>query len=278
MIGHMASSVTSATRTRRGSLIRLCDVLCHAVATSVPGTMLVVTLLVTGVAEAQTIDTTGTLGVANANHEGEKLFFGYSRIEVDATRSGGQGATSWSGMGWYGRDHDRVWWRTLGDRTGAAYSAAEAQLLYGRYVKTFWDVVVGYRRDFKPAGANYLAVGLAGIAPYWFDVEATAFLSDRGQVSARTQLAVDVLWTQRLVSRPSARVDWAATADRARSSGAGVNSLEVGVQTRYEIRRKFAPYVDLRYGQRRGETRRLFSADGRDAGGVTVRGGLRLIW
>lgn len=262
----------------RASLLPLRVVARRAIAALVSALTLLLTPPVARVAAAQAVDTTRGPGVANANHEGEKLSFGYGRLELDATRSGGQGAVAWSGIGWYGGDHHRVWWRTLGDRTGPAYTAAEAQLLYGRYVRTFWDVFAGYRRDFEPAGANYLVLGVQGIAPYWFEVEGTAFVSDRGQVSGRSQLAVDALWTQRLISRPSVRVDWAATADRRRASGAGVTNLEAGVQTRYEIRRKFAPYLDVRYGQRRGETRRLLSAAGRDVGGFGVRGGLWVIW
>lgn len=277
MIGHIPNP-TATWRTVRVCIARLRTVPRQAVATLVTGLSLSVATPMAGVAAAQTVDTTRGPGVANANHEGEKLSFGYGRLELDATRIGGLGAVAWSGIGWYGGDHHRVWWRTLGDRTGPAYTAAEAQLLYGRYVRTFWDVFAGYRRDFEPAGANHLVLGVQGIAPYWFEVEGTAFVSDRGRVSARSQLAVDALWTQRLISRPSIRVDWAATADRTRASGAGVSNLEAGVQTRYEIRRKFAPYLDVRYGQRRGETRRLLSAAGRDVGGFGVRGGLWLIW
>lgn len=228
--------------------------------------------------QAQAVDTTQGSGAMNANHKGEALRFWYNRIEIEATQTAGESALSWSATGWYGGDHHRAWWRTLGDRTGSRYTAAEAQLLYGRYVRTFWDVVVGYRRDFEPAGANYLVVGIQGIAPYGFDVEGTAFVSDHGQVSIRTQFGVDMLWTQRLLSRPSIRLDWAATADRRRASDAGVTNMEAAVQTRYEIRRTFAPYVSLRYAQRPGERRRLQSGTSRDAGGFDLCGGLWLIW
>ena len=49
---------------------------------------------------------------------------------------------------------------------------AEAHALYGRAIARWWDVVVGVRQDVRPGPARtWAAVGIQGLAPYWFEVD-----------------------------------------------------------------------------------------------------------
>ncbi|MEP6574338.1 MAG: copper resistance protein B [Gemmatimonadota bacterium] len=103
-----------------------------------------------------------------------------------------------------------------GERVRGAFDNAQLEVLYGRYVKTFWDLQAGFRRDFEPVGVNYLVLGIQGLAPYWCDVGAAGFLSDKRKLGARTQAAMDLVFTQRLIVRPSVSLDWALGADERR--------------------------------------------------------------
>jgi copper resistance protein B len=54
--------------------------------------------------------------------------------------------------------------------------------------------------------------------------------------------------------------------------GTGLAEFEIGLQTRYEFSKKFAPYLDLRYERKTGETAAIAGNQGedRDAGVVVV--------
>ncbi len=138
-----------------------------------------------------------------------------------------------------------MWWSTEGELTRGALGSFEAIALYGHYFRRFWDVVVGYRQDFEPISQGYLTFGLMGLAPYWFEVGAYGFVSQGGEPSMRLEAETDLFLTQRLVLSLGGQMDWLLTDDDRVALDAGVSELEFGIRTRYEIRRKFAPYVDV---------------------------------
>ena len=62
-----------------------------------------------------------------------------------------EGSTlAWDATGWVGGDINRLWIRSEGERTNGVTEDAELQLLYGRAISPWWDVVAGVRQDFKP--------------------------------------------------------------------------------------------------------------------------------
>ena len=171
--------------------------------------------------------------------------FHFSQLEVDAAQVENSAFGRWDGHGWIGTDFDRVWWSTEGELTRDALDSFEAMALYGHYFRRFWDVVVGYRQDFEPISQGYLTFGLMGLAPYWFEVGAYGFVSQGGEPSMRLEAETDLFLTQRLVLSLGGQMDWLLTDDDRVALDAGVSELEFGIRTRYEIRRKFAPYVDV---------------------------------
>ncbi len=208
--------------------------------------------------------------------EHDNAIFSMTRLALDGTRVAGQSVASWAGDGWIGTDYDRVWWSTEGERVGGTMVNAEIHAMYGHYVTSFWDVVLGYDRQFDPVGVNYVTAGVRGLAPYWFDVDAELLLSEHGQLSARTGVGTDWLLTQRLITQPQVRLDWPLMRDPLRGLNAGLGDASVGLATRYEIRREFAPYVELRWSRDVGAVRAAEQRGGGDVTGWTVRGGLRL--
>ena len=190
--------------------------------------------------------------------------------------SDGAGMT-WNTTGWVGRDVDRLWLRTEGDADDERLGGAEAHLLYGRAVARWWDVVVGVRQDFQPGPAqSWLALGIQGLAPYWFEVEATAYLGAGGRTAARLEVKYELLFTNRLVLQPLVELNFYGKTNAERRIGAGVSSFDAGLRVRYEFRREFAPYVGVTWRDTFGDTSRFAEAAGEPTGGRRVVAGLRL--
>jgi copper resistance protein B len=187
------------------------------------------------------------------------------------------GLINWDIDGWIGGDRERVWLRSEGEIEDGRTQTAEAQLYYGWNVDMFWDALVGARQDFEPDSKTYLAASLVGLAPYFFETEASVFLADDGGVSARFKQSFDLLITQQWIVEPHLELNAYAQDVPERGVGAGLSDVELGVQMRYEITRQFAPYVDLVWDRQLGETASIARAAGEDVDNTTLRVGLR-VW
>ncbi len=156
-----------------------------------------------------------------------------------------EGSTlAWDASGWVGGDINRVWFRSEGERTNGVTEDAELQLLYGRSIGPWWDVVAGVRQDFKPESPQtWAAFGVQGMALYAFEAEATAFVGENGQTAARLEGDYDILLTSRLILQPTAEVNFYGKNDPERGVGSGLANTELGLRLRYEIVRQFADVV-----------------------------------
>jgi len=202
--------------------------------------------------------------------------FHYSLIDADASRGADATIGRWEGSGWVGTDFDRLWWSTSGEAADGGLYEAETMVLYGHYARRFWDLVVGYRHDFEPTSQGYLAFGVMGLAPYWFEVGLFGFVSDQGKPSVRFEGENDLYLTQRLVLQLRTEVDWLITADDELDLESGSRRLRFGLRPRYELRRKFAPYLDFTWSSERA--RRTPSVGDFDADGFRLGVGVRLIY
>ena len=179
--------------------------------------------------------------------EFDKAIFHYSQLELDTSRSPGSTLGTWEANGWIGTDFDRLWWSTEGERFGDEFEDVELTLVYGHYVRRFWDLAVGVRQEIEPVSQSYLTFGVMGLAPYWFEVELFGALSDNGRPSVRLEADTDLFVTQRLILQPLLHLDILVVDDADLGLESGMRSFEVGFRTRYEIRRKFAPLVSLKW-------------------------------
>ncbi len=199
----------------------------------------------------------------------------FDQLEWQAIETGG--GLNWDAKGWLGRDRDRLWFRTEGHADDGRLGDAEAHLLYGRAVARWWEVVVGLRQDVRPGPSqSWLAFGVQGLAAYWFDIEATVYLSNAGQTAARLEAEYELLLTNRLVLQPLIEVDLYGKSNAARGIGAGVSDVDVGLRMRYEFRREFAPYVGVTWTRTFGKTTDFAEAAGETAAGLRFVAGLRL--
>ena len=138
---------------------------------------------------------------------GIHAFLLVDRLEAwDGDDGNGQG---WELQGWLGGDINRVWLRSEGEREAGRTHAADVEVLYGRAVSAWWDVVAGVRQQTRPGDAQtWAAIGVQGLAPYMFETQATAYLGESGQVEAVVEVEYELLLTNRLVLQPLLELAW----------------------------------------------------------------------
>lgn len=197
------------------------------------------------------------------------------RAEIDATQIDDQDVLSWEGDSWVGGDDNKLWLKSEGELVGGEGEEAEVQILWSRNIGAFWDLQAGVRVDLEPETTSYLALGVQGLAPYQFETEATAFVSEDGDVSARLRQTLDLLFTQRLILEPHIEVEAFAQDVPEADVGAGLSNVSAGLQLRYEVTRKFAPYVDVVFERALGETASRLRGAGEDVEQTSARVGLR---
>jgi copper resistance protein B len=178
----------------------------------------------------------------------------------------------------YGGDVDKLWLKLDGERTGGRLRDTRTEALWDHAASAFWDTQLGVRHDFGAGPArSWAAFGVQGLAPYWFDIEATAYLGQSGRSAVRVEAECDLLLTQRLIVTPDLEVNAYGKNDAARRIGSGVSNVELAVRLRYEITRQFAPYVGIDWNRRVGNTAQLVRAAGEPAFDRQIVAGVR-IW
>ena len=162
---------------------------------------------------------------------------------------------AWEGRSWVGTDLDRLWLRSEGERIDNRTQKADLEVLYGHSFSPWWDVVTGFRHDFKPgASQNFAAIGVMGLAPYKFEVAATAYIGQSGQTAARVEVEYETLLTNRLVLQPLLELNLYGKDDPRREIGSGLSTVEAGLRLRYEFTRQFAPYIGIVHERAFGRT------------------------
>ena len=179
--------------------------------------------------------------------------------------------------GWVGRDRDRLWFRAEGDGESGRVGEAQAHVLYGRQFARWWDVVAGIRQDLRPGSPQtWAAFGVQGLAPYWFDIEATGYVGASGRTHARFEVEYELLFTNRLVLQPLFEAEVFGKSDPDRGIGAGLSTTDLGFRMRYEFRREIAPYIGVTWRNKWGKTADFAEAAGEDTDGARFVTGLRL--
>jgi len=190
----------------------------------------------------------------------------------------GQEGYGWEAQGWTGGDINRFWWKTEGegDFNGKLHEA-EVQALYSRAIAPFWDVQAGVRQDVRPDGPDttHLTVGVQGVAPYWFEMGAAAFLSTDGDLTARVEAEYDQRLTQKWILQPALELALSANDIPELEIGSGLTSVTAGLRLRYEIRREFAPYVGVEWSRSFGDTADYIKARGGEADDTRLVVGLK---
>lgn len=195
------------------------------------------------------------------------FWFQGDRFETQARR--GRDGYLWDLQGYYGTPTSRFWFKSEGEGSfGQRIEGAEFQALYSRAITPFFDLQVGVRQDVAGPNTSYGVIGVQGLAPYLYEVDAALFVSHRGDVTARVEAEIDQRITQRLILQPRAELNLAAQDIPQLGIGAGIDKVEVGLRLRYEIIREFAPYIGIEQSWKLGRSATYARASG-DSPSVT---------
>ena len=214
--------------------------------------------------------------VHGAEADGQR--FSSFTMNQNEVRFGAHGGYTWEALAWVGTHTDRVFLKSDGEtESGEGLQGGEAQILYSWLISDFFDAQAGIRHDFHPAPTRTYAVfALHGLAPYHIEVDASVFLSERADVSARLEAEYDLLITQRWVLQPLVEIDFSAHDVEELDLEAGLTGLELGIRLRYEFTREFAPYVGIVYERDLFATESLAREHGEDPALWSLVAGIRL--
>ncbi len=152
---------------------------------------------------------------------------------------------NWAAQASYGGDTNKMWLRTQGQKIPGTIADASTgvEALWWHATSAFWGSQLGLRQDLGPGAHTYIAFGTEGLAPHWFQVQLTGYVGQGGRLAGRLKASYDMRFTNRLILTPSVEANLYSQPDAARAAGAGLSTIESAVRLRYEIHRKFAPYV-----------------------------------
>jgi copper resistance protein B len=224
-------------------------------------------------------DRAAAVPAAHGHAARDEAIYSYSLLNrVEGWDAHGGTGFAWEGDGWIGRDVNRLWWRTDGERVDGSTESANAELLFGHSFTPWWDWVAGVRQDFRPGDSRtFAALGVQGLAPQRFEVALTLYAGGGGQSALRFETRYQILLTNRLVLQPLLEFDAYGKDDASRGIGAGLSGIEAGLRLRYEISRRFAPYLGINLERALGDTADLRRAAGGDVRDTRLVAGLR-IW
>ncbi len=158
-------------------------------------------------------------------------------------------------QGWIGTDLNKLWLKTDLSHHGGEIAEAELQALYSRAVAAYWNLELGIRTDIKPRPSqDWLVLGVQGLAPYWFEVDAALFIGSGGKSSARLSAEYEILLTQRLTLSPEVSLTAYGQNDPAEGTGAGLAQTTASLRLGYSLRREFTPYLGVNWLRYSGQT------------------------
>jgi copper resistance protein B len=200
----------------------------------------------------------------------EQIFGHVLFNQLEDRTNGPDNELRWDGQAWIGTDFNKLWFKSEGffNKHGENHGKMEDgihEMLYDRPIPflRYFDWQLGLRYDGDSSPPRYWgAIGIEGLAPEFFDVEATLYVRDEGYVAGRLVGSYDIYLTNRLIAQPEIEMNFYTKDDVNRAVGKGLSELDTGLRLRYEISRKFAPYIGFAYTQQCGGTAGLVRAEG----------------
>ncbi len=214
--------------------------------------------------------------VAYAVMEDDPLLATVTIEQLEWRSANGDDPWVWDAEGWVGKDFHKLWFKSEGEAVDGRTESAFLEALYSRAIATYWDLQTGWRHDFEPGPSrDWFAIGFQGVAPYFFEVDATLYAGGNGTVAARLEAEYEILFTQRLILTPEVEFNAYGRDDPPRGIGSGVSDLELGLRLRYEIRRQLAPYIGINWEKKFGGTADFARAEGESSDDLQFVIGLR---
>lgn len=184
---------------------------------------------------------------------------------------------AWDSQAWIGRDLNKFWIKTEGERIDSEIEEAELQLLYSKAISPYWDAQIGWRHDTRPIpNRDWLVLGVQGVAPYFFETDIAVFVGEEGIVGLRTEWEYELLLTQKWVLTPEIEANFFSKNDSEVGLGSGLSDIEISFRLRYEISREFAPYIGIEWQKSLGDTADFAREEGGRTSDIKWLVGIRL--
>lgn len=209
---------------------------------------------------------------------GAMPFHKFAVDQLEFSLSDGRDGFAWEdAQFWYGGDIDKLWIKSEGEGDfEEGIDDGDIQALWSHAIDPWFDLQAGIRLNFgRGPERPHLVVGVQGLAPYWFEIDAAAFLSSEGDMTGRLEVEHDTRITQRLILQPRVELEWSLQDIPELEIGSGISSGEAGLRLRYEIVPEFAPYVGVQYERAFGDTADFRRVAGDDVGGWSLVLGIR---
>lgn len=224
----------------------------------------------------------GDTAMARARTDLNRMHGGMSayRVLVDrleARLQEGEDGYLVDAQAWYGGDIDKLWIKAEGEGAFRGdFEQLEIQALWSHAVGPWFDLQAGVRYDAQDGpDRTHLVLGVQGLAPYWIEIDAAAFLSDKGDVTGVVEAEHDMRITQKLILQPRAELEWSLQDIPAQTIGSGLTHASVGARLRYQVTPLVAPYLGVEYDRSFGDTRDLRRAADERVGGFSFLAGVR---
>lgn len=204
------------------------------------------------------------------------LFLMADRFEY---QSADDGALAWELQGYYGGDHEKIWFESEAefDFGSNEFHEGDVSARYSRAISPFFDFQAGITQDFQAGPKRtYGTIGIMGLAPYWFEIDGHLEVSNKGDIALNFEVEYELMLMQRLILQPVAEVSFQLQNVPEMELGSGLSELEAGLRLRYEVKREFAPYVGLSWHKTFGNTADFHRAEGESTSALTFVAGVRM--
>lgn len=172
----------------------------------------------------------------------------------------------WNADLFYGTDDLKIRWLTKGEYAieERAYETLENQIVGQVPVSTFFDAKAGIRFD-TPEGPDrtYAVLGVSGLAPQWFEIDANLYVSTDGDTSTELDAEYELLLTNHWILAATLDATVAFSEDEEIGVGKGLVSTETGLRLSYDlIDRAVSPYIGVVHERKYGDTADFAKAEG----------------
>ena len=211
----------------------------------------------------------------------QALFGGMRFDKLEWNGLGGNDRARWDMEAFVGNDYDKFFFKSEGAFDGPTqrFDEARFQALYSRMISYFFDFQVGVRHDVSPRPSRtYAVIGIEGLAPGFFEIDADAYISQKGEISGSFTGWYDLLITNRLILQPRVDLRLQLQSVPELELGRGLTDFELGARLRYEFTRNVAPYIGVSWDRKVGETASIALRNQKQPSSANFVAGVRLLW
>ena len=111
------------------------------------------------------------------------IFYHLLFDQLEGRTNGPDNEFRWDGEGWIGTDMNKLWFKSEGFVERGRMTDGDQEVLYDRPIPhlRYFDVQAGVRYDLdSDPGRTWGAIGIEGLAPYFFEFAPTFYFSNRG--------------------------------------------------------------------------------------------------